>query len=407
MNDKRAFADLHCHYPMHLLPSEYDPPGYKKNFLERVRDLIQPRIIALAAYLFNDRNRRAGWRVEMPYVEESGVRLVCSMLYWPAAEFDLSKKYASPPIEQYWKYVEYQLEKVEKDLNERIAGGAPVVIAKRAADLIAPGRIAFVHCVEGGFHLGDSASEMDARVGRLADQGVFYITVAHLFYRQVATNAPAIPMFSDAVYKRIFCQPTKGLTDLGEALICAMYKHKVIIDITHMSERAIQETFGLVESLEKKDPGSDPGDYPLIAGHVGMRSAGPGHQEYNLSEETAKRIQARGGLIGLIMAQHQLGNTKNERESKDVLQRHLDAIQALGNGHGATAIGTDIDGFIRPTLEGVEYYSDMQKVADWVVQLAPADADAILYGNAQRVIKRTFEVRAAAGGAGTAPPPHP
>ena len=268
MSGKRAFADLHCHYPMHLLTSEYDPPGYKASFLERMRDFIQPRVIALAAHLLNDRNWGAGWRVEMPYVEQSGAGLICSMLYWPAAEFDLSRKYGSPPIEQYWKDVEFQLQAVEKDLDEKIARGAPVVIARRAADLTVPDRIAFVHCIEGGFHLGDSASEMDARVAWLADRGVF-ITVAHLFYRQLATNAPAIPMLSDAEYKKIFHQPKKGLTDLGAALIRAMYKHKVIIDITHMSERATEETFDVVESLEREDPGSDPLDYPLIAGHVG------------------------------------------------------------------------------------------------------------------------------------------
>ena len=33
------------------------------------------------------------------------------------------------------------------------------------------------------------------------------MTVAHLLYRQVATNAPALPFMSDSTYNRLFPQP--------------------------------------------------------------------------------------------------------------------------------------------------------------------------------------------------------
>ena len=49
-------------------------------------------------------------------------------------------------------------------------------------------------------------------MAELAGRGVGYVTIAHLFYRGIATNAPALPMLSDATYNRIFCQPHKGLT---------------------------------------------------------------------------------------------------------------------------------------------------------------------------------------------------
>ena len=257
----------------------------------------------------------------------------------------------------------------------------------------------FVHCVEGGFELGPDEGAIDEHVKWLADEGVFYITVAHLFYRRVASNAPAVPFFSDAEYLDIFEEPP-GLTKLGETLIRAMYKYKVIIDITHMSEAAIDATFKLVEGLDAKE-GSDPRDFPLIACHVGMRSACPTQQEYNLSPQTAKRIQARCGLIGLIMATHQLGDTKNESDSEQTICRHIQAIAALGNGHGATALGTDLDGFVKPTLCGIDHANDLAKLAGWISKCAPNDVEAILCGNARRVIKRTFEVREAARGRGS------
>ena len=50
-----------------------------------------------------------------------------------------------------------------------------------------------MHCIEGGFHLGATPEEVTAHVHELADRGVAYITLAHLFWRRVATNAPALP----------------------------------------------------------------------------------------------------------------------------------------------------------------------------------------------------------------------
>ena len=171
-----------------------------------------------------------------------------------------------------------------------------------------------------------------------------------------------------------------------------MHKHKVLIDISHMSEEAIEATFDLVESLDA-DSGADKLDFPLIATHVGMRSEGPDAQAYNLSQATAKRIRERGGLIGLIMAQHQLGKTADATASRAVVNRHLQAIEQACGDHQATAFGTDLDGFIKPTIEGVQRAADLSVLAEWIREDHPGDAQDILYGNARRVFKRVFEAR--------------
>ena len=43
----------------------------------------------------------------------------------------------------------------------------------------------------------------------LAEKGVAYVTVAHLLYRQVATNAPALPFMKDSTYNQVFPQPER------------------------------------------------------------------------------------------------------------------------------------------------------------------------------------------------------
>jgi membrane dipeptidase len=124
-----------------------------------------------------------------------------------------------------------------------------------------------------------------------------------------------------------------------------------------------------------------------------MRNAEPHEQAYNLSAGTAARIQERGGLIGLIMAQHQLGETRDERESRAVLRKHVEAIAALDRGHEATAIGTDLDGFIKPTLAGLQLADDLPVLERWIREDYPDDADAILHNNVRRVLKQAFAAR--------------
>ena len=139
----------------------------------------------------------------------------------------------------------------------------------------------------------------------LAARGVLYIGLAHLFWRGVATNAPALPFLPDALYNLLFPQKGKpGLSPLGEAAVRAMYATGVLSDISHMSEDAID---GDVQARRGARPrgGADPTDYPVIASHAGYRFGG---QSYNLTDGTIARIAARGGVIGLILAQHQLND---------------------------------------------------------------------------------------------------
>jgi microsomal dipeptidase-like Zn-dependent dipeptidase len=387
-----VIADLHCHYPMHLLPDDRHPRGAAERWRDRIRHELEADLEGLLAPFLNHASWEQGWRVDLDKLEQGGARLVCSVLYWPPAEFDFAVKYASPPLAEYYGDLKYQLKCVEDDLLRQDPDGARHIIARKGADLDNEG-IVFVHCVEGGFHLGPDADAIEEKVRWLAEQGVVYITLAHLFYRQVASNAPAIPMLPAGVYEHVFPQaPGIGLTELGRAAVKAMHKHKVLIDVSHMRQDALDDTFTLVEQLDE-EAGSDPRDFPLIATHVGMREAGPDQQTYNLSAETAKRIQERGGLIGLITAQHQLGSTQDAAESQAVVGKHLEAITALGNGHEATAIGSDLDGFVKPTLKGLDRASDLQVLEQWIREAQPANAEKILYGNARRVLGRVFAAR--------------
>jgi microsomal dipeptidase-like Zn-dependent dipeptidase len=388
-----VIADLHCHYPMHLVAKEPNAEGPKEDWLRQFVDKIEGGILDLVADIVNDAGWSSGWRVSLEGLKTGGAGIVCSVLYWPASEFDLPHLNGAPPLDSYFDYLRRQLEFIESELPDVTADGTPVFVAKTSADLERQG-IRFVHCVEGGFQLGEDVEKLVERVQWLSQQGVLYITVAHLFYRGMATEAPAIPAFTDQQFLETFPEPEDiGLTERGEKLIEAMYRHKILIDISHMSERAVSETFELVERLEGDNAKTN---YPIIATHVGMRSAGPAAraQEYNLSDDTARKIAERGGVIGLIGAQHQLGDTPNEARSAALIKAHLDAIgAAVGDASTVAALGTDMDGFIKPTLAGFEKAEDFAKLEAWVRNAGQSDPEAILHGNAERVIRAAFAGR--------------
>ena len=372
-------------------------------WLQRLEDDIDARAVGIAAHVFNDPRLWEGWRVDLNRLIAGDALLVCSVLFWPEDEFRLG----STPAPGAFEDLQNLLVFVEDELCKRDPKGERHIIVKDASQLNVDKRVAFVHCVEGGFHLGGDEAEIDSNVRWLADRGVAYITLAHLFFKGVATNAPALPMLSDNEYAAIFHQPPVGLTDLGKAAVRAMYKYKVLVDISHMSEKAIEDTFALIEDLDEQ-ASADKCDFPVLATHVGMRSANLTTQLYNLTPDTARRVHDRGGLIGVIMAQHQLGATEDAAQSQATLKRHIEAIRDACGGLESCAIGTDLDGFIKPTLSGLERASDLTTLAGWITADFPGDAEAILHGNTQRVLQRVFMARGAlpgpsAAAAGTAP----
>ena len=52
------------------------------------------------------------------------------------------------------------------------------------------------------------------------------------------------------------------------------------------------------------------------------------------------------------------------------------------------AIGSDFDGFIKPTLGGLERSSDLERLSDALIaRYGAADAERMLAGNALRVLR--------------------
>lgn len=385
-------VDLHSHYPMHLLAGGPDTVGLMTSGTRRsLADRIRAAVLGFANTVAN--YPRSGTpAVTTQSLAESDVRVALSVLYAPFDEIDLGERYGAPPRPRYFTDLVAQLDMVEAHVATRSALAAVARNQHELRGTLAAGKVALLHAVEGGFHLGDSVAAVRANVAVLASRGVAYITVAHLFWRQVATNAPGVPFLPDWAYARLFPQPDAGLQPLGHALIAAMVDHRILIDVTHMSARSIDETVAL---LDRRDPDRA---VPLVATHSACKAVSSAR--YNLSDAHIAAIARRRGVIGLIACKHWMAGglrePKSVSDTTDVICRHIDHIEAvvghvdtdLDGSHRFAAFGSDQDGFIKPALAGLDTPDGYSQVRAALQDRYGAEAAArICAGNALRALE--------------------
>lgn len=384
-------VDLHAHYAMHLLP---DAAGDPLSLLtrgaagDRWRDRANAALVRLASRVANYESTSAGPGVTVPRMLEGGVAVCCSALYSPFDEWDLTKwRRGEPPDATYFPTLQRQMDVVEQSIREQHA--AEATVARTLADLEAAldaGRLALVHSVEGGFHVGESAAAIDRNTTTLAERGVATLTVAHLIFRGIATNAAALPFLTDGLYHALFRQPKgTGLTELGDALVRAMVRERITVDITHMSRASLHDTFALLDEL---DPARG---VPVIASHIACRF---GRLEYNLDDDTIAQVAERGGALGVIFCDHYVRDglaqrrTQSFEQTLDVMATHIDRIARVTGSYDHVAIGSDLDGYIKPTVAGLEHMGKMRDLADALTErYGAAVAQQICCDNALRTLR--------------------
>jgi microsomal dipeptidase-like Zn-dependent dipeptidase len=399
-------VDLHAHYPMHVLPEAEQ--GAHAHLRRWRQESLRAAIVRFLSRFFNYQAAGDEPGVTLEQMREGRVGVIFSALYSPFDEIDLDRRYGAPPRSSYFTHLIDQLESVEADIAEHRKKGEPATIAhspRELADALTGGAPILIHSVEGGFHLGDSEAEIRENVRKLAQRGVVCITVAHLFWRGVATNAPALPFMPDWLYSDLFPQPKNvGLSDLGRAAVNAMLDHGILVDVTHMSELAIEQTLDL---LDERDPGQR---VPVLATHMACRF---GALEYNLTDETIARIAKRKGLLGLIACEHYISDgarkPKSFEDSFELLCRHIDRIREVTRCDDCVAFGSDLDGYIKPALHGIKGLAQMESLQQSLVQRYGEDRAAKFAGaNALRILATAWQVPLAvlAGNADTPAPAH-
>jgi microsomal dipeptidase-like Zn-dependent dipeptidase len=388
MPEETTLVDLHAHYPMHLIPRVHGRTNAIRAAWRVAR--LKAKLIGFISLFLNyqGHNHTPGVRVEL--MRNGRVAIAASVLYPPIDEF-LPEHGEAPDPESFGR-LKGQIETVEEHLRHSelaaVAYSGEQINSVRAA-----GKIAVLHCVEGGLLIGASPAQIATNVAWLAgEKGLLYITPAHLFYRGIAAQAPALPFLTDKQYKDLFPIPddVKGLTDLGRALVTECVANRVLVDVTHMTEEAIDVTLELIDQLDREAGRDQP--TPVIASHMACRLSDVG-LGYNLSERHIKAIADRGGVMGLINCPHYLSDadvteTRSRSESMSLVRTHIDRIHELTGSHQSIAVGTDLDGYCKPALYAYEDEQKMGLFQDDLVDIYGLDvARGICSRNALEILK--------------------
>lgn len=300
------------------------------------------------------------------------------------------------------------------DNVEAIAAAAPdkFAVATCSADIgpiRASGRIALPLGMENGAPVaGDFAN-----LRRFRDRGIRYITLTHSKTNHI----------SDSSYDDF--ERWQGLSPFGKTLIAEMNRLGVMIDVSHITDRAFWQVLELTET-------------PVLATHSSLRHFTPGFHR-NMSDEMVSALGANGGVIQINFGSAFLTETAQDygtasrkaalayaftnqlaeddpriaeflkayREEHpypyatldDVLD-HIDRAVELA-GIDSVGIGSDYDGVgdSLPTgLKDVSTYPNL--IAGLLERGYPeADIEKILGGNTMRVWRSAEETAARQGNA--------
>ncbi len=126
-----------------------------------------------------------------------------------------------------------------------------------------------------------------------------------------------------------------GLTDMGRRALYELMTRGMLIDIDHMSDKAVTETIEIAKKV--------PGGYPLVSGHNTLRNVSEDPSENNRSYRQLEELGNLGGMFGL--------GSDAAKADEFIKTYHTASAGAFrvttGIGAGRVAFGTDLNGLVR------------------------------------------------------------
>lgn len=153
-----------------------------------------------------------------------------------------------------------------------------------------------------------------------------------------------------------------GLTAAGRTFAQEALRLGMVIDLSHISERAFWDVLELT-------------DRPVLAGH--SDAAGVFAHPRNLTDEQFTALAARGGVAGLNLSPRFLGQGRDI----DAVVAHAEHFLSLG-GEKAVCLGTDLDG-VAELPAGLTGIQDFGKLYEAMLRKnwTEAQVQDIFFGN--------------------------
>ncbi len=165
-------------------------------------------------------------------------------------------------------------------------------------------------------------------------------------------------------------KPGNGLTDLGRELVKRMDELGVVHDLSHLSQRAVDELLTATDAV-------------VMASHSNCRAlmGDPDSKpnQRHLTDETIKEIARRGGVIGLNLLGDFItpGLPKGQRAPIADCVKHIEHICSLVGSTNHIGLGSDMDGgFGADGLpEGINTPNDLRLITDALIAMGWSDDD--------------------------------
>lgn len=200
--------------------------------------------------------------------------------------------------------------------------------------------------VEGAHALEGKLENLD----KLYNAGYRIIGLEHFFDNEVGGSAHGVEKM--------------GLTPFGVELVKKMNEKSMIIDLSHSSNKVIDEVLNLSTR-------------PVMVTHTGVKGTCQGPR--NLSDDQLRKIAEKGGLVGI-------GFWKEAICGEDIfsIAKAIGyAVQIMGVEH--VALGSDFDGAVKTVMDS----SNMYYLTEALLKggLTPNQVELIMGQNAVRFLQ--------------------
>lgn len=176
-----------------------------------------------------------------------------------------------------------------------------------------------------------------------------------------------------------------GLTSMGRDLLREMEHLRILLDLTHLSDKAFWDALELFGGV-------------VLASHTNCRTLVPHQRQFD--DRQIRAIIERGGVIGAACDNWMLrfGWVRGARNNEPVrlvdVTHHIDHICQLAGNSLHAGIGSDLDGgFGREQSPlDLDTIADLQSIADILSSRGYSEEDisAIMHGNWLRLLQQAW-----------------
>lgn len=206
--------------------------------------------------------------------------------------------------------------------------------------------------IEGAQALEGKLSNLDL----VYDAGIRMIGLTHFFDNEVGGSAHGVKQ--------------QGLTEFGRKLILAMEQKSIFVDLSHASQKLIDDTLAIATR-------------PILISHTGVK--GTCNNVRNLSDRHLQQIAATGGLVGIAMFE----KATCGKTAKAIAESIMYTANLVGAKH--VALGSDFDG----AIEAVFDVTGLVQIVDELLALGMREEDIklVMGENVKRVLLEYLPVK--------------